>query len=324
MLKFYRLSLITLVAASSICTQIAFAQVKQKANTSRGAEKSNIENEYWSRIADSTVPEDFDDYLQTFPNGEHAPLARLQAKRLRRIEAKPSTIPVTGSKPVSQKARPVIAQDPAYPVDDNVWETIATEKFFQVPSGDNVPIQLEGSWTTKTGTPVTSAFNVQRLEESNVCRVNLLSTIGTKENWRAETKSTGLTWAGLLFLNTNGQQTTKPLNTPLIINTNEHIAKIYDLIGQPFPLASGASFGFTFDTNVESKNIGGLHSYKFSCTVGSTTSASESAPGMPGTRTEVQCRSSKMNSTYATNRAYYWFSAGGCFVPDPTKGNTFE
>lgn len=48
----------------------------------------DVEADFWRRIANSTHAEDFDDYLAAFPNGRHAPIARLEAKRLRRPAGK--------------------------------------------------------------------------------------------------------------------------------------------------------------------------------------------------------------------------------------------
>lgn len=59
----------------------------QKAEAKPVAE-DDVEADFWKRIANSTHAEDFDDYLAAFPNGRHAPIARLEAKRLRRPAGK--------------------------------------------------------------------------------------------------------------------------------------------------------------------------------------------------------------------------------------------
>ena len=49
-----------------------------------------VEEEFWALIKDSDDPRDFEEYLEHYPNGVYAPLARMRLKRLRREEDLPA------------------------------------------------------------------------------------------------------------------------------------------------------------------------------------------------------------------------------------------
>ena len=48
------------------------------------------EEEFWSLVKDSDDPRDLEAYLEDYPDGLYAPLARLKLKRLRRVDATPN------------------------------------------------------------------------------------------------------------------------------------------------------------------------------------------------------------------------------------------
>jgi hypothetical protein len=273
----------------------------------------DIEGDYWSRIVDSKAADDFDDYLKAFPKGRHAPLARLEAKRLRRGDRVGAVVPAT---PIA--ATPLTPQvDPTLPIDDAVRAAL-TDASFHVPDGHGVALEHAGKRVNTVGTvkvPVAMINKVHR-EVGNLCRLEQQVTAGDTEPF--VTTGHGLTWAGLLPLSITSRMASKYA----IVNSSYHTTALSHQ-GEPlFPLVEGTAHAFSLDAlSVDPKKVATVVKLELSCRVGATGPASAIIAGTAGEQTELQCRTAY--PTYPTlppqDQVYHWFSEAGCFVQDPSR-----
>ncbi|WP_140652680.1 four-carbon acid sugar kinase family protein [Rhodanobacter glycinis] len=151
--------------ASAPAVAVAVARVQPAAMQQ---DTGDIEGDYWSRIVDSKVADDFDDYLKAFPKGRHAPLARLEAKRLRRGDRAGAVVPAT---PIAaSSSTPQV--DPTLPIDDAVRATL-TDASFHVPDGHGMALEHAGRRVSTVGTvkvPI-AMINKMHREVGNLCRL---------------------------------------------------------------------------------------------------------------------------------------------------------
>jgi hypothetical protein len=269
------------------------------------SDTGDIESDYWNRIVSSQHAEDFDDYLVAFPEGKHAPLARLEAKRLRRDG---TTAAVAGREVAS-----TAAQDATSAIEDSIRQRLASDPFFKIPDaeGYNAPLRRAGKRMIGT-IPVTSTYTLERLQKSNLCSVDSDAVAGNGAA-TAHSVAKGITWAGFIPLSLT-------LNTGAMHSTYR-IQRIDELIGQPFPLVTGQSFslGITAD-NVVAAGPTRTDKFMWSCQVGATGPANVLIPDMPGDQTEVQCTMSFGDKAIPSQVfVLQWFSAAGCFAQDPTR-----
>ena len=73
---------IVLVAGTAVYSSASHAGIVPKESPER------FELIFWDSIKDSDIPADYDAYLEAYPNGRFAPLARARAKSLRTEQAK--------------------------------------------------------------------------------------------------------------------------------------------------------------------------------------------------------------------------------------------
>lgn len=296
--------------ASAPAIAVAAARVQPAAMQQ---DTGDIEGDYWSRIVDSKVADDFDDYLKAFPKGRHAPLARLEAKRLRRGDRAGAVVPAT---PIAaSSSTPQV--DPTLPIDDAVRATL-TDASFHVPDGHGIALEHAGRRVSTVGTvkvPI-AMNNMMHREMGNLCRLEQQVTVGDTEPF--VTTGHGLTWAGLLPLSITSRMASKYA----IVNSSYHTTALSHQGGPLFPLVEGAAHAFSLDAlSVDSKNVATVVKLELSCRVGASGLASAIIAGTAGEQTELQCRMTY--PTYPTlppqDQVYHWFSEAGCFVQDPSR-----
>ncbi|WP_162823758.1 hypothetical protein [Lysobacter sp. TY2-98] len=286
-------------SAPPAARQTAAAAAPTASSSAKGAKAADddVEAEFWRRISGSRQAADFDDYLASFPQGRHAPIARLEARRLRGESGG------TGAS--------AAASTNAATVPDAIASRIAKDPFFQLPASGGGSVERSGSH--KTGSlAVNLTLRAQREPASNLCRVHTTSSAGG-----VETRYDGTTWAGLLAL--DGTMRSQSQMGPHEFRSQ--VTSIDALEGQPFPLVEGHTFGYTASlrtTDGGAINISTATAYR--CVVGRTGPASAVVPGRSGDATELQCTLTLKDSpTKPLQQTVHWFSDAGCFVQDPSR-----
>jgi hypothetical protein len=275
-----------------------------------------IEAELWRRVSTSTQAEDYKDYLAAYPQGTHAPIARLEARRLSGNGTK--TAPDASAKTVPPvRAAAVSVPDGA--VNEATGDAgatplerrIATEAFFRIPPGDGTAVDRSG--TRNVGTvSVASTLNTRRAA-GNLCRMNSVSVAGGS----VESRYAGQGWAGLLPVEGTLQSRSAYGSSDYTVQTTA----IDALEGQPFPLREGSAFGYTF-TQVTTATGGTpvTNVMDNRCVVGGTALAAALVPGLAGSATELTCTLSFHDANLPPqHHIVHWFDSTGCFVQDPAR-----
>jgi hypothetical protein len=290
-------------------------QVDTPAQKARPPETGNIETDFWNRIADSQVPEDFDDYLKAFPKGRHAPLARLEARRLRRGTSSPAATaaPIASAAPVS----PVQASNLEAPV----AQALAGDPFFRMPAGKGAQATWAGRRmvSTRVGdrviqTPLVQTSTLKR--DGDTCRIDVHVETGTGSDVFT-TDSHGATWAGFVPLDLAGRTSSK-------YGTSDSTVRAIALRHgtQPlFPLQAGATANFSVTTRNAYQSQSSDFEQAWTCRVGATVAAATLLPGTPGDATELTCEMTMPGIPGGTSFAqvYQWLGDVGCFVQDPNR-----
>ncbi|MHB8912888.1 MAG: hypothetical protein ACYC42_09640 [Lysobacter sp.] len=278
-----------------------------------------VEEDFWRRISASTTAEDFQDYLAAYPQGRHAPVARLEAKRLSRGGAKSATpakaVSAAATVAAGAASNAPVA-DPAHPINAEVGRQIASAAFFQLPAaGTGESARRVGTRIVNKTVPVTLDTTVQRVPGSNQCRLEMTSLAGADGAFK--TAASGQSWAGFIPLSMRSRMSSQYANVDGVFS----MVAIDKLVGQPFPLVAGNTFGFTTTfENVDNSTGTTRFGQDWSCRVGATGPASASIPGMAGEQTELQCHMGYVGLTLpAQDPVIVWYSAAGCFVQDPTR-----
>lgn len=260
----------------------------------------DVESEFWRRISTSGQAADYEDYLAAYPQGRHAPIARLEVRRL-------------GGRASATSAAAADASTAATsPTDASVAQRVASEAFFRLPAGSGAAIERSG--TRMVGTvAVKSTTRAERVAGSNVCRFHNAAAVGTT----VETIYDGDTWAGLIPLSGTVLSRSAYGNT----ESNVTATSIGALQGQPFPLVEGNTFAYTVtQLNVDRAGTRNVSSVAYRCRVGRTGPADAIVPGLAGEQTEVQCTmefgGGAMKPMQMSQR---WYSATGCFLQDPDR-----
>lgn len=267
----------------------------------------DVEAEFWRRIASSTQAQDFEDYLVAYPQGRHAPIARLETRRLRggaggATAAPPLAAPAVPAIPPSAMAR-----------------LIADNAFFRVPAGNGEAVQRAGTRLVNKTVPVMMDTTVRRSAGGNVCQMDqvIIANGGSVE---FRTTTGGSSWAGLIPISQRSQS----INSYASSEYTLELTGVTGLEGQPFPLVAGNRFGFTatFESVGGAIPAGaGTNQMKWSCEVGASGPASTTIPGMAGGQTELRCRTEFVNLNLPAQEAVIvWYEGPGCFVQDPTRG----
>lgn len=290
------------------------------ATTDAAGPADEVAEDFWRRVSASTTAEDFEDYLAAYPQGRHAPVARLEAKRLRRggitsaapAKAGPTAVKAAAAPPVSAAT----LADPAHPINEDVDRQIASAAFFQLPAaGGGESAQRSGTRIVNKTVPVTVDTKVRRLTGGNQCRLEQTSVAGA--NGAFKTSATGRSWAGIIPLSMRSRMSSEYV----VIDGVLSLVVIDNLVGQPFPLVAGNSFGFisTFE-NVDNSTGTTRFGQDWSCLVGASGPASASIPGMAGEQTELQCHMGFVGLTLPPqDPVIVWYAATGCFMQDPTR-----
>jgi hypothetical protein len=303
-----------LILAGAFGLTQAQSQAKQG-----GVQAVDVESDFWRRISNSKAAEDYQEYLKEYPQGRYAPIARLELQRLKRISA-PATPAASGSSsagapPGAASPRPrVVAttapQDPDHPVDNEVWNQIANDPYFQIPLGGGSVAERKTSRQASATVRLEQQSRTQRVAGSNLCASEHKSSSPVFSAQVLERS-----WAGLVPL--NAQRTVK-LNNAVTPYT-ERVKTIANLRGQVFPITNGGVFGFTVDNE---SNAGGkvtLSKVEWSCRVGASAPAESVVPGLPGTSTGVQCSLAVDAPKVTLESSYLWLDAVGCFLADSSK-----
>jgi hypothetical protein len=279
----------------------------------------DVEEDFWRRMSSSKVAEDFEDYLAAFPQGRHAPVARLEAKRLRRAGVAPAvtakTKPTTKTASAVAPVASVPAADADHPIDEAIGRQVAGDAFFQLPAGTGQVAHRSGTRIVNQTVPVTADDSVQRVAGSNQCRLDMTVVAGAGGS--IKTVSTGQTWAGLIPLD---MRSTFSSQYAVVDSVLKAVA-IDKLVGQPFPLVAGNTFGWSVTyENIDNSTGATRYGQDWSCRVGATAPASTSIPGMPGEQTELQCSLRFVSLVLPPQEQVIdWYSAAGCFMQDPTR-----
>ena len=283
-----------------------------------------VEEDFWGRIAASKTAEDFADYLAAYPQGRHAPVARLEAKRLGRgvttvVQAKAVPVAARLAAPATlaaASARSAPAADPVPLVNAGVASQIASAAFFQLPAaGGGESARRAGTRIVNKTVPVMMDTTVQRVPGSNQCRLEMTTVAGADGAFK--TTASGQSWAGFVPLSMRSRMSSQYANVDGVFS----MIAIDKLVGQPFPLVAGNVFGFraSFE-NVDNSTGTMRFGQDWSCRVGATGPASASIPGMAGEQTELQCHQEYVGLTMpAQDPVIVWYAATGCFLQDPTR-----
>lgn len=281
----------------------------------------DVEEDFWGRVSASKHVRDFEDYLSAYPQGRHAPVARLEIRRLGGSTA-PAGIAPAGIAPdhAASVVTPAPAPAaPAYPINEDVGKLIAGTWFFRdVPAGLGAAVARSGTRNVrvaKTTVSVTMDSTMQREAGSDRCRIEQTTLAGQGGTFK--TTTTGQTWAGLLPLSLRSNVTSQYGAFDSVFR----LVAIDKLVGQPFPLVAGN--GFSLSATFENIDIAGKvthHGQEWSCRVGASAPASTTIPGMAGEQTEVTCRMSHAaRELPPQDSVMTWYSAAGCFIQDPTR-----
>lgn len=258
----------------------------------------DVEEDFWRRISSSKQAADFDDYLAAYPQGRHAPVARLESRRLH------------------GGAAPAASADPDYPIYDKVSQLIASAAFFKIPAGSGEPVRRTGSRLVNKTVPMSADNSARRLAGGNQCRVD--QKILTGAGGMFTTTATGLTWAGIVPLSLTSKMSSQYGVTGTIFKT----VSIDKLEGQPFPLTAGGSFGWSANFESITRDTGTATRFgqDWRCQVGATAPATTSIPGLAGEQTEIQCHVEFVSLALPPqDQVFVWYSAPGCFLQDTSR-----
>lgn len=305
-------------AAPAGAATIAARAATQPVAVRSSGPTDDVEEDFWGRVSASKHVRDFEDYLSAYPQGRHAPVARLEIRRLggpiepaRIVPANPGVI----AGPASMAS--VAAPGPAYPINEDIAKLIAGSWFFQqVPAGQGVAVSRSGSRIVNNTVPVTTDAKMQRLVGSDQCRLEHTTLAGGGA--MLKTTTTGLTWAGFLPLSLRSSLASQHT---VAANNVIKLVGIDKIAGQPFPLVAGKAFSIvaTFENIDDSANTT-RYGQQWNCRVGATMPASMTIPGMAGEQTEVTCRMNYVALKLPPQNAVMtWYSAAGCFIQDPTR-----
>lgn len=288
------------------------APVATTAAHSRPADTGDVETDFWNRIADSRVADDFDDYLKAFPKGAHAPIARLEAKRLRRGDATPAAAPPTA---VSAPAAAPVAEAAS------VASQLAGDPFFRSPAGRGANITWSGKRviTTRVGnqvidTPVAATNTVHR--EGDACLLDSHVEAGRGDVFVTEARAR--TWAGLMPLDATNRMSSKYA----IVDTRTQAVTLRHGAQPLFPLQAGTALAFGLTArNIDAAGKDTTVDLDWTCRVGQTVPAASLVPGTPGDATDLACdlRFPSLPSSAPLASVMVWFSEVGCFVQDPNR-----
>jgi hypothetical protein len=277
-----------------------------RAAAAPSAASDDVEEDFWRRIASSTTAEDFDDYLAAYPLGRHAPVARLESRRLRRGGTSSSA---ASSHPPSTPA------STDYPIDPTVADLVARGWFFAAPAGQGAPLSRSGKRIVNGSVPVSVTSTLQRLPGGNLCRIEVASVAG--DSAPLTTEADGLTWVGFLPLSLRMKQS----GSFGVIDSVFRLVSVDKTIRKPFPLVAGNIF--TLAASFENMNASGASTrfgQEWNCRVGASAAASTTIPGMAGGQTEVACDMSFTGVKLpARHPVMVWYDAAGCFMEDPTR-----
>ncbi|MBW8824477.1 MAG: hypothetical protein JF567_09720 [Xanthomonadales bacterium] len=275
--------------ATAVQRSTPVANVPASAASATGA-GDDVEAEFWARIGKSRQIADYKDYLAAFPQGRHAPIARMEIRRLG------GTVDAS----VAPPAAPVVQTPQAHAVNDALSRRVATEKFFQIPAGNGSPIERSGKRMVGT-VPVTTTMRVQRMAGGNQCQIHSESTAGSGGT-SATTTVEGAAWAGLLPLDSTVRSSNAYGTSQFAVRT----ISVEALQGQPFPLVEGGTFGYTFIQRTSPATGNPKDStITMQCVVGATNSGT------------LQCtRTFSTPGMKPQQLRMHWDGAAGCFVQD--------
>ncbi|HEY5613494.1 MAG TPA: hypothetical protein VIK70_07865 [Lysobacter sp.] len=307
-------------APAAAATIPAPAATQPVASRSSGP-TDDVEEDFWGRVSASRHARDFEDYLAAYPQGRHAPVARLEIRRLGGAIAPAATAPagIAPDHPGSVVTAAPAPAAPAYPISEDVAKLIAGSWFFRdVPAGLGATVARSGTRNVrvaKTTVPVTMDSTMQRESGSDRCRIEQTTLAGQGGTFK--TTTTGQTWAGFLPLSLRSNVTSQYA----VFDSVLRLVAIDKLVGQPFPLVPGSGFSLsaTFE-NIDNAGKASYHGQAWSCRVGASAPATTTIPGMAGEQTEVTCRMSHAaRELPPQDSVMTWYSAAGCFIQDPTR-----
>jgi len=200
-------------------------------------------------------------------------------------------------------------------ISDDIAAQLSSAAFFKLPEGKGESLQRAGSHIANQNVPISMDTTLRRFATGNQCQQE--QTVVAGEGGMIKTRSTGLTWAGIIPLEISARMT----SSYGVSDTVLHATAIDKLVGQPFPLVAGNKFGWSvsFDSAL-AKGAVTKFGQDWTCTVGDTAAASSTIAGLTGEQTELQCRVEFVSLPLpAQNPVYVWYSAGGCFMQDPTR-----
>lgn len=317
----------------------AFAQSKPAPAKNSAAWTEYIEDEFWARVNKGHDAEDFQAYLEAYPAGRYVPLAKLELARLKRGATRPTAAapsaqaaPTTLAK-ATAPARPSFQQDPAFPIQDDMFRRLADDGALAVPPAEQVlRVAVEGTRTTRTpmangGVAVGTFPNraaVTRVEGGPLCRVNSTTKFIFDGKVLSDKEGDGLYWAGLVPLS----MTTRGIGVSAAgDHTTASQATIENLSSAVFPLVPGKRFSFDVrnrhDFNDAGRRTTLESTLEYSCQASDAVSASVLRAELTGRAIPLQCNAvmhmtglpdAKQSPIY-----FYWVEQAGCFVQDPNK-----
>ena len=237
------------------------------------------------------------------------------------VAVAPSAEPPAAAAPVAEA--PVAAALPAVPAagkpepssGQEVARKIASDAFFQLPAGKGAPLHRSGSRIVNKTMPVRSDSTMRRLAGSNQCHLEEMVLAG--EGGIYKSTASGETWAGFIPLKMSSR-----MSSQKGVRYSELTAVAIDkLIGKPFPLVAGNTFGWSVSYESLNNSIDiARYGQDWNCIVGATAPASTSIAGMAGEQTEVMCRLSFVSlPAPPQEQVFIWYEAAGCFMQDPTR-----
>ncbi len=233
------------------------------------------------------------------------------------IAAAPVPEPPIATAPAAATAMapaPVAAQ-PGASAGQEIGKQIASDAFFQLPAGKGAALHRSGSRIVNKTMPVTSDSTMRRLAGSNQC--HLEETVLAGEGGIYRSTASGETWAGFIPLKMSSR-----MSSQKGVRYSELKAVAIDkLVGKPFPLIAGNTFGWSVSYESLNNSIDtARYGQDWNCTVGASAPASTSIPGMAGEQTEVKCRLSFVSlPAPPQDQVFIWYDAAGCFMQDPTR-----
>jgi len=295
------------------------AESREVAQTRRSAESAAImrKRSFGIRIYDLhdvTWTPAAVSHVDSVPASVAAPAAPVAAPP---VAAAPVAAPAVVAAPPIAAAAPAVpaTAQPEPPAAPDIGKKIASDPFFQLPAGKGAALHRSGSRIVNKTMPVTSDSTMRRRAGSNQC--HLEETVLAGEGGIYKSTASGETWAGFIPLSMNSR-----MSSQKGVRYSELKAVAIDkLIGKPFPLVAGNSFGWSVSYESLNNSIDiARYGQDWNCTVGVTAPASTSIPGMAGEQTEVKCRLSFVSlPAPPQEQIFIWYDAAGCFMQDPTR-----